>query len=53
MNAAITAVNAANNAIQASSNTFQGSGEPSLIALLFVLGIVAAVSIVGYAILKP
>lgn len=47
----MAAITAANSAAQASSN-FQGGGEPSLLGLLFVLGVVIAISVVGYFMLK-
>ena len=47
----MAAITAANSAAQASSN-FQGDGEPSLLGLFFVLGIVITVSVVGYFMLK-
>lgn len=49
----MTAIIAANNAIQSASNTLQTSnGESSLMGLFFVLGIVVAVSIVGFVAMK-
>lgn len=49
--ASITAITAANNAIQAGNNVLSTGGESNIIALLFVLGIVVSVSVIGFVLM--